>query len=74
MFIGDKYQGVASAYVSSFADDNRAAYGIDTVQDVADLQADLNAVYQWDYVSEGQTPAPTSRQHQLCIGVGSGVP
>lgn len=47
VLIGDIDQGVASAYVSSFADDTRAAYGIDTVQDVAVLQADLNAVYQW---------------------------
>ena len=47
MLIGDIDQEVASAYVSSFADDTRAAHGIDTVQDVAELQADLNVIYQW---------------------------
>ena len=47
VLIGDIDQEIASAYVSSFADDTRVAHGVDSEQDVLDLQADLNTVYQW---------------------------
>ena len=32
---------------TSFADDTRVQRGIKSVQDCADLQADLNLIYQW---------------------------
>ena len=38
---------VATAFVSSFADDTRAANGISTNADVCDLQVDLDAIYHW---------------------------
>ena len=47
VLIGDIDQGVASAYVSSFADDTRVVHGVNTAQDIANLQTDLNAVYKW---------------------------
>ena len=47
VLIGDIDQGVASAYVSSFADDTRVAHGVNTTQDIANLQTDLDAVYKW---------------------------
>ena len=47
ILIGDIDQGVVSAFVSSFADDTRVAHIVDSVEDVARLQSDLNVIYQW---------------------------
>ena len=38
---------MASAFLSSFADDARVLKGITTQTDVQDLQLDLDAIYQW---------------------------
>ena len=47
VLIGDIDHDVASAFVSSFADDTRAGKGIATLQDVDDLQSDLSSIYHW---------------------------
>ena len=47
VLIGDIDREVATAFVSSFADDTRAANGISTNADVCDLQVDLDAIYHW---------------------------
>ena len=45
VLIGDIDREVATAIVSSFADDTRAANDISTNADVCDLQVDLDAIY-----------------------------
>ena len=47
VLISDIDQGTASTFISSFADDTRAAKGISTVEDVEALQTDLQAIYRW---------------------------
>ena len=47
VLIGDIDKEVATAFLSSFADDTRVGKGIATSSDVEDLQRDLQAVYQW---------------------------
>ena len=47
ILIGDIDQNISSAFLSSFADDTRVGKGIETEQDVRDLQDDLNSVYTW---------------------------
>ena len=47
VLIGDIDANVATSFVSSFADDTRVGRRIKTEADVNDLQADLNAIYQW---------------------------
>ena len=54
VLIGDIDQGVASAYVSSFADDTRVAHNINHIEDVAKLQSDLEAVYHWSETNNMQ--------------------
>ena len=45
--ISDIDQGVASAFISSFTDDTRAAKSIPTVEDAEALQTDLQAIFNW---------------------------
>ena len=47
ILIGDIDQNVASAFVSSFADDTRVGHGVNTAEDAHLLQKDLDQVYQW---------------------------
>jgi hypothetical protein len=47
VLLGDIDRDVAQAYVSSFADDTRAAMGISSVEDTQALQDDLNSIYKW---------------------------
>ena len=47
VLIGDIDREVATLFVSSFADDTRAANGVSTNADVCDLQVDLDAIYHW---------------------------
>ena len=47
VLIGDIDREVASAFVSSFADDTRAAKGIRTQDDTKALQTDLGSIYKW---------------------------
>ena len=47
ILIGDIDRDVASAFLSSFADDTRMGRIVDTEADANDFQADLNAVYRW---------------------------
>ena len=47
VLIGDIDQDVKSAFVSSFADDTRAAHAIDGEINVEELQADLESIYCW---------------------------
>ena len=47
ILLGDIDQDVASAFVSSFADDTRVLGKVATTQDVDNLQSDLNVIYQW---------------------------
>ena len=47
VLIGDIDKDVASAFLSSFADDTRVGSRIDSVQDTVALQADLASVYEW---------------------------
>ena len=49
VLIGDIDREVATAFVSSFADDTRAANGISTNANVCDLQVDLDAIYHYIY-------------------------
>ena len=46
LFLGDIDREVATAFVSGFADDTRAANGISTNADVCDL-VDIDAIYHW---------------------------
>ena len=47
VLIGDIDKDVASAFLSSFADDTRVGNRISTISDVICLQADLATVYKW---------------------------
>ena len=47
VLIGDIDQDVKSAFVSSFADDTRAAHAIDGEINVQELQSDLESIYCW---------------------------
>ena len=47
VLMGDIDHRVASAFLSSFADDTRVLKGITTHADVQVLQLDLDAIYQW---------------------------
>ena len=47
ILLGDIDQDVASAFVSSFADDTRVLGKVASVNDVANLQSDLDTIYQW---------------------------
>ena len=47
VLIGDIDQGIARAFLSSFADDTRIGSQIASEGDSLALQADLNAVYSW---------------------------
>ena len=47
VLISDIDQETVSAFISSFADDTRAAKGITTEDDVKSLQTDLQAIYKW---------------------------
>jgi hypothetical protein len=46
VLISDIDQGIVSAFISSFADDTRAAKGITTLEDVKALQTDLQAIFK----------------------------
>ena len=48
VLIGDIDREVATAFVSSFADDTRAANGISTDASVCELHVDLDAIYHWE--------------------------
>jgi len=45
--LGDIDHEVASAFVSSFADDTRVLGKVTNTQDVESLQSDLYIIYQW---------------------------
>ena len=47
ILLGDIDKSVASAFVSSFADDTRVGRRIKTPADVQALQEDLNTIYRW---------------------------
>jgi len=47
VLIGDIDQNIATAFLSSFADDTRVGNGIASLRDVACLQSDLQTVYKW---------------------------
>ena len=47
ILLGDIDKSVASAFVSSFADDTRVGHRIKTTEDVQALQEDLNTIYWW---------------------------
>ena len=47
ILLGDIDKSVASAFVSSFADDTRVGHRIRTAEDANALQKDLNTIYQW---------------------------
>ena len=47
ILLGDIDRSVASAFVSSFADDTRVGHRIRTTEDANALQKDLNSIYQW---------------------------
>ena len=47
VLIGDIDKTVASSFLSSFADDTRVGKGIASEEDIHNLQADLEAFYQW---------------------------
>ena len=47
VLMGDIDHRVASAFLSSFADDTRVLKGIITQADVQNLQLDLDVIYQW---------------------------
>ena len=47
ILLGDIDQGLAKAYLSSFADDTRILGHIRSAQDEEDLQRDLDTVYSW---------------------------
>ena len=47
ILLGDIDKSVASAFVSSFADDTRVGHRIKEANDVNILQEDLRAIYQW---------------------------
>ena len=47
ILIGDIDHDIASAFLSSFADDTRIGSHIASVHDTEDLQADLDSVYKW---------------------------
>merc|ERR1711888_508941 len=47
ILLGDIDKSIASAFVSSFADDTRVGRRIKTPADVQALQEDLNTIYRW---------------------------
>ena len=47
VLIGDINKDVATAFLSSFADDTRVGNGISAFSDVTSLQSDLAAIYKW---------------------------
>ena len=47
ILLGDIDKSVASAFVSSFADDTRVGHRIKDASDVMTLQEDLRAIYEW---------------------------
>ena len=47
ILLGDIDKSVASAFVSSFADDTRVGHRIKDASDVMTLQEDLIAIYEW---------------------------
>ena len=47
VLIGDIDQNIASAFLSSFADDTRMGHGTKTPQDTEALQEDLDSIYKW---------------------------
>ena len=47
VLIGDIDAGITSVFLSSFADDTRVARGINSVDDVKELQADLQNIFKW---------------------------
>ena len=49
--IGDIDTNTVSSSVSSFADDTRVMAGIGSIQDVHNMQADLDVIYQWPWVN-----------------------
>ena len=58
VLISDIDQGSASAFISSFADDTRAAKGISTEDDVEALQDDLQAIYKWSQENNMEFNSP----------------
>ena len=47
VLIGDIDKNIATAFLSSFADDTRVGNGITSPTDISNLQQDLETVYQW---------------------------
>ena len=47
VLIGDIDGGVATSFLSSFGDNSRVGHQIQGGEDVWDLQADLEKVYEW---------------------------
>ena len=43
--IGDINRGIASTFLSSFADDTRMGHNVDSPVEISELQNDLNSVY-----------------------------
>ena len=47
ILIGDIDKDIASAFISSFADDTRIGHGIRSERDIKLLQTDLESIYRW---------------------------
>ena len=58
VLISDIDHGTASTFISSFADDTRAAKGISAVEDVEALQTDLQAIYKWSQENNMEFNSP----------------
>ena len=48
ILIGDTDQNIAFSFISSFADDTRVGRPLEDFEDIQLLQADLDAVYNWE--------------------------
>ena len=66
IFIGDIDEELEHAQASSFADDTRVVMKVSNDADFADLQSDLNVLYQWS-VTNNMMFNGTKFQH-LCYG------
>ena len=51
LLMGDIDKDIASAFLSSFADDTRVGNSIVSLSDAQSLQADLNVIYQWSVLN-----------------------
>ena len=66
ILINDIDEDIKSSFLSSFADDTRVGMGVETLEDVEQMQNDLNKLYEW--ANRNNMELNSSKFELMCYG------